>query len=118
MHFLKDNLDVCSESLPDDKTISELEDIIDVFDLMDTYDIPAKELESFEELLDRIKMHVWSKKHGNYKQMVAIFFFIYHIFMCVWCIFSVSFFHSAFLSYWDTHLFIKFPKRHDAVYKV
>lgn len=91
MHFLKDNHDVCSECLPDDKTISELEDIIDVFDLMDTYDIPAKELESFEELLDRIKMHVWSKKHGNYKQMVANFsFFISQFNVCmmhIYCFF-------------------------------
>ena len=58
------------ENIPDDETVANLSDIVDVFDLMDTYDISTSDLDSFDELLERINLHVWSRKNGNYKQMV------------------------------------------------
>ena len=61
-----------SESLPDGNTIANLSDIVDVFDIMDEYGISTSDLETFDELLERINLHVLSRKSGNYKQMVKI----------------------------------------------
>ena len=48
----------CFESLPDDNTIANLSDIVDVFDIMDEYGISTSDLETFDELLERINLHV------------------------------------------------------------
>ena len=60
---------------PDETDVDEMEDVLDLFDLMEQLDISSKDLESVSELASRIKMHIWCKKYGNYKQMVWVNFF-------------------------------------------
>ena len=59
---------------PDEADVDEMEDVCDLFDLMEELDISSKDLESVSELASRIKMHIWCKKYGNYKQMVWVIF--------------------------------------------
>ena len=62
------------EYWPVEVNMDDITDVVDLFDVMETYDISSKDLGSFEELVERTKLHFWCKKNGNYKKMVLLLF--------------------------------------------